>query len=142
MENEAMLVNLFAGLPGTPHTSPLMPCKKWDGWNGWIRKETRLAIYIRDRFSCLYCGKDLRSGDFQDVTLDHLVPRSFGGHNRPSNLVTSCKRCNCSRKDKPWREYAPGYSVIRIQRAKRRKLNRKLAHAIIEGKVSKWEIGG
>lgn len=30
------------------------------GSSSWIRKERRLAIYIRDSFCCQYCGRDLR----------------------------------------------------------------------------------
>ncbi len=34
---------------------------------------TRFNVFLRDRFSCQYCG----SGD--DLTFDHILPRSRGG---------------------------------------------------------------
>ena len=45
----------------------------------WIRADKRLAIYLRDRFTCLYCCRDLHDADPADVTLDHLRCQSDGG---------------------------------------------------------------
>jgi hypothetical protein len=40
---------------------------------------------LRDRFACQYCGgKD-------DLTFDHLVPRSRGGQTRWDNVVTGLR---------------------------------------------------
>ncbi len=41
---------------------------------------------------CFYCGKEL---DERTLTRDHRIPLSKGGCNWPSNLVPSCKSCNC-----------------------------------------------
>ncbi len=104
--------------------------------NGCIlRKDLRLAIYLRDHFQCVYCGKDLHSADPQNITLDHLQCQTNGGNNAPTNLVTSCRRCNCSRQDRPWTEFAPGGSIDRIRRNRRRKINRYrvLAKELISG---------
>lgn len=108
--------------------------KKWHGSN-WIRKARRLAIYLRDGFSCAYCGRDLRGADPREVTLDHLVPRCEGGSNHESNLVTACRSCNCSRKDRPWREFAPGGAAERIEALVALALNTELARALIEGQA-------
>ena len=49
---------------------------------------TRFNVFLRDRFSCQYCGcKD-------DLTFDHLIPRSRGGQTRWDNVVTACEKCN------------------------------------------------
>lgn len=66
----------------------------WQGMN-WIRQDARLAIYLRDGLACAWCGDSVENG--AQLTLDHLKPHSKGGDNDPSNLVTSCHRCNCSR---------------------------------------------
>ena len=34
---------------------------------------TRFNVFLRDRFSCQYCGAK------EDLTFDHLIPRSRGG---------------------------------------------------------------
>jgi 5-methylcytosine-specific restriction endonuclease McrA len=49
---------------------------------------TRFNVFLRDRFICQYCG----SGD--DLTFDHVVPRSKGGQTTWTNVVTACSPCN------------------------------------------------
>jgi 5-methylcytosine-specific restriction endonuclease McrA len=49
---------------------------------------TRFNVFLRDRFSCQYCGSR------EDLTFDHLVPRSRGGHTTWENVVTACSVCN------------------------------------------------
>jgi len=70
----------------------------------WIRKEKRLAIYLRDGFACCYCGASVEDG--VTLTLDHLTPYSAGGSNKARNLVTCCHRCNSSRGKRSWRKFA------------------------------------
>ncbi len=69
----------------------------------WIRKEKRLAIYLRDGLACAYCETALE--DCERLTLDHLTPHSQGGSNEPSNLVTCCVKCNSIRADRPWKDF-------------------------------------
>ena len=52
---------------------------------------TRFNVFLRDRFSCQYCGSD------DDLTFDHLIPRSRGGQTRWDNVVTACAPCNLSK---------------------------------------------
>lgn len=52
-------------------------------------KLTRREIFIRDDFTCQYCG--VRAGD---LTIDHIVPRSRGGQHTWENLVSACRSCN------------------------------------------------
>ena len=61
----------------------------------WIRPNTRLGIYLRDGLACAWCGESVEDG--AQLTLDHCKPRSKGGGNEPTNLVTSCFKCNASR---------------------------------------------
>src|SRR3712207_9347871 len=37
---------------------------------------TRFNVFLRDRFECQYCGEGRPT---QDLTFDHVVPRSRGG---------------------------------------------------------------
>ena len=37
---------------------------------------TRFNVFLRDRFSCQYCGDAFPT---HDLTFDHIVPRSCGG---------------------------------------------------------------
>jgi 5-methylcytosine-specific restriction endonuclease McrA len=102
-----------------------------------IRKDLRLAIYLRDRFTCLACCKDLSDADPRDITLDHIKPDSDGGGNEPSNLYTCCRACNCSRQDKPLTRFAGPETRAHIRRNTRRSITRyrRLAKAIIAGET-------
>lgn len=116
--------------------------KSANGNNGskWIRPEKRLAIYIRDGFACCYCGRELRDATPAEVTLDHLLPRSCGGKNDATNLVTACRACNSARGAKPWPDYATGGAVERIQQRRRAPLNLPLAKALIAGRAGDPEV--
>jgi hypothetical protein len=106
----------------------------------WIRKERRLAIYIRDSFRCAYCGCDLRHAAPADITLDHLLPRSTGGNNESTNLVTACRSCNSARQDKPWVDYATGGAIDRINQLRLSPVNVELAKALINGTAGDAEV--
>ena len=108
--------------------------------SSWIRKDKRLAIYLRDRFQCAYCGRDLRHAEPREVTLDHLLPRVAGGSNEATNLITACLACNSSRQDKPWIDFAPGGARDRIEQLRHEALNLPLARALINGTAGDAEI--
>lgn len=76
-------------------------------WNGakWIRRERRLALYMRDGLACVYCGSGLED-EGVTLSLDHIIPVSRGGDNRSRNLVTSCRKCNSVRGDRTLRDFA------------------------------------
>lgn len=102
----------------------------------WIRVDKRLAIYLRDDFTCLLCGCALCNTDPQDITLDHVKPRSKGGTNDERNLFTCCRSCNSSRQDQRLSAYAPSWVCELVRRNVRRSLKkyRTLARSIIEDK--------
>jgi len=52
---------------------------------------TRFNVFLRDRFSCQYCGDGFSS---HDLTFDHVIPRSRGGRTTWDNVVTACAPCN------------------------------------------------
>ena len=49
---------------------------------------TRFNLFLRDYFSCQYCG----AGD--DLTFDHMTPKSRGGRTTWDNVVSACAKCN------------------------------------------------
>lgn len=108
----------------------------------WIRREKRLAINLRDGMICLVCMKRLFDADPQDVTLDHIEPKSDGGSNHESNLYTCCKHCNSSRGDKPLSRFAGRESVAHIRRNVRRSLRPylRLAKAYFADEVGREEL--
>jgi 5-methylcytosine-specific restriction endonuclease McrA len=49
---------------------------------------TRFNVFLRDKFCCQYCGSN------NELTFDHLLPRSRGGKTDWDNVVTACSGCN------------------------------------------------
>jgi 5-methylcytosine-specific restriction endonuclease McrA len=54
---------------------------------------SRRAVMARDAHTCVYCGA-------RADTLDHVVPRSRGGHHEWTNVVAACARCNHRKGDR------------------------------------------
>jgi 5-methylcytosine-specific restriction endonuclease McrA len=117
--------------------------RKWNG-SKWCRRERRLAIYLRDGLSCVYCGIGLEEG--VTLSLDHLTPHSQGGSNKSSNLVTSCRRCNSVRGNRPWKLFTLAVSQYTgnnptkitqyINRTRNRKVDINYAKTLIEARGS------
>jgi CRISPR/Cas system Type II protein with McrA/HNH and RuvC-like nuclease domain len=59
-----------------------------------LLRANRTRIYKRDQYQCVYCGSN------KDLTLDHVMPKSRGGGNDWTNLVTSCFKCNLKKGNK------------------------------------------
>ena len=55
------------------------------------RKLSRNEVFLRDRFTCQYCGKKYQD---KELTLDHVVPRRQHGKKTWDNVVVACTRCN------------------------------------------------
>lgn len=125
----------------------------------WIRRDKRLAIYIRDSFQCMYCERDLSKAEPGELQLDHLLPSSCGGSNDQTNLVTACRACNVERKDQPvmefLRDYIYGGPDVSYREAEKSAhwhmgmiaeqvltpLNRELAKSLLRGGLREWLAG-
>jgi 5-methylcytosine-specific restriction endonuclease McrA len=74
-------------------------------------KFSRLNIYTRDGFKCQFCGVKFPS---EELTFDHVIPRSRGGKTTWENIVTACggpKGCNPRKGDRTPEE--AGMKLIR-----------------------------
>ena len=58
---------------------------------------SRFNVFLRDKFSCQYCGLTKESNE---LTFDHVIPRTFGGKTNWSNVVTACGPCNFKKGSK------------------------------------------
>lgn len=58
---------------------------------------TRFNVFLRDRFTCQYCGCRFPT---HDLTFDHVIPRSKGGRTSWLNVVTACGSCNLRKGNK------------------------------------------
>jgi 5-methylcytosine-specific restriction endonuclease McrA len=67
---------------------------------------SRQNIYARDKYRCQYCGKKFPS---EDLTYDHVVPKSKGGKTEWNNIVTCCMPCNRQKGGR-----TPGEACMRL----------------------------
>jgi 5-methylcytosine-specific restriction endonuclease McrA len=52
------------------------------------RRMFREGIKARDGHKCVYCGSS------ENLTIDHVRPKSKGGTDTADNCVTACRPCN------------------------------------------------
>ncbi|WP_373649455.1 HNH endonuclease [Schlesneria sp. DSM 10557] len=70
---------------------------------------SRRNIYKRDRYTCQYCG--VKPGS-EELTLDHVLPRSRGGTSSWENCVLACLACNNRKADR-----TPGEAAMPLRKA-------------------------
>ena len=73
---------------------------------------SRLNIYARDGFTCQYCTARLPS---EELTFDHVTPRSRGGTTTWENIVTCCIPCNRQKSNR-----TPAEARMRLRARPRR----------------------
>ena len=55
---------------------------------------TRFNVFLRDQFKCQYCGSP------EELTCDHVIPRSKGGQTTWENVCAACSPCNLRKANK------------------------------------------
>lgn len=68
----------------------------------FFKHQTKISKLIRKSKFCAYCGKQLSNSQ---KTLDHLIPKSSGGHNSLNNVVVCCYDCNIDKSNNDINEY-------------------------------------
>ncbi len=58
---------------------------------------SRRTVLARDLYTCQYCGAQPVK---QELTLDHVIPRSRGGATTWENVVAACGPCNRRKGDR------------------------------------------
>ena len=83
-------------IPSSPHSYVfnLQTTSSSEAKRIWRRK-----IKEEWEYECAYCGDD------NDLTIDHVVPRSKGGADFTRNVVCCCKACNQDKGQTPWDEW-------------------------------------
>lgn len=73
---------------------------------------TRFNVFLRDGFACQYCGQAFAT---EDLTFDHVVPRSRGGQTTWGNVVAACAPCNSRKGSRLPREAGMHLQTLPIQ---------------------------
>jgi 5-methylcytosine-specific restriction endonuclease McrA len=82
--------HLSVGIPAVAMTKEYFNFKKGV-------KFSRHNLYLRDLYTCQYCGDTFRT---EELTIDHVIPRTLGGKTVWENTVASCKPCNSNKGHK------------------------------------------
>jgi len=56
-----------------------------------VSRFRKRILFNRDEWSCQYCSKKL---GWNNITVDHIVPKCRGGKTTWKNCVVCCKHCN------------------------------------------------
>lgn len=57
----------------------------------------RKAVWKRDGYKCQFCGRKV---PHDELTLDHVIPRSLNGPTSWTNCVLACVKCNSQKADR------------------------------------------
>jgi 5-methylcytosine-specific restriction endonuclease McrA len=90
---------------------------------------SRRNIFKRDHFTCQYCG--VQPG-MEELTLDHVLPRSRGGQSRWDNCVLACLECNKRKADR-----TPEQAHMRLRRKPVQPIWRPM-YAPHEVRIERW----
>ena len=91
---------------------------------------SRKGIVFRDGSTCQYCQVKLPPNE---LTLDHVVPRSRGGASTWENLVASCCPCNNRKGDR-----TPQEAGMLLSKQPRR-IGIHAKHRLLAGDEKAWE---
>lgn len=79
------------GERSTLSLSPIIACDGDTRHQKFTPALSNRLLFRRDHHRCMYCGMEFHG---TELTRDHIQPRSRGGRDRWTNVVTACKRCN------------------------------------------------
>jgi hypothetical protein len=65
---------------------------------GRVAVGLRFDVFMRDGFTCQYCGLSVDQGAL--LHADHVIPQSRGGPTTRENLITACIDCNLGKSNK------------------------------------------
>ena len=77
-------------------------------------------VYLRDHFTCVYCGFDGRSFEaYLAMSVDHVRPKQQDGPETADNLVVACRACNSFTSRMTFKE---SDSIANIKRMKQERI--------------------
>jgi 5-methylcytosine-specific restriction endonuclease McrA len=92
-------------------------------------KFCRRSIFLRDKYRCCFCGNRFSP---EELTYDHVIPRSKGGKTVWENILTACISCNTKKKNLDAQWSGKKGSGLRPLKEPRRPTAHELMHAGLE----------
>ncbi|MDZ7683140.1 MAG: HNH endonuclease [Fodinibius sp.] len=89
---------------------------------------SRHNIMKRDSKKCQYCGAS------QNLTIDHVLPKSRGGRDTWENLVTACDTCNVEKGNR-----TPEEADMPLKRKPFRPIHITFLQSILGGVQDDWK---
>lgn len=95
-------------------------------------KFNRRNLFARDNNHCQYCGDKFPTSE---LSLDHVVPRSQGGHASWDNIVCACVKCNIRKGGRTPKQ--AHMTLIRVPAKPRR--NPSISLKLADGRYASWK---
>ena len=92
---------------------------------------SRKNIFKRDKFTCQYCG--VQPGP-EELTIDHIKPRSKGGVSSWENTVLACMECNKRKGDA-----TPEQAGMKLRKVPKKPSWKTLAHVHPRQRLESWD---
>lgn len=105
--------------------------KTYEGEGGRAVVFSRKNLFKRDRYTCQYCG--LQPGP-EELTVDHVVPRSRGGVSSWENCVLACVECNKRKADR-----TPVQAGLKIRKTPRKPSWKALVQVPARDRRESWD---
>ena len=74
------------------------------------KRKWRQSIKEKWNYECAYCGSE------ENLTLDHITPRSKGGSDRVTNVLCACHSCNHLKGHQTWYDWYMQQSFFTTKR--------------------------
>jgi len=103
----------------------------YEGQGGRAVVFSRKNLFKRDRYTCQYCGT--QPGP-EELTVDHVVPRSRGGVSSWENCVLACVECNKVKADR-----SPEKAGLKLRRSPRKPTWKALVQVPARDRRESWD---
>lgn len=104
---------------------------KYDGQGEKSVVFSRKNLFKRDKYTCIYCG--VQPGP-EELTIDHVFPKSRGGISSWENCALACIECNKRKSNR-----TPEEAGMKLRRAPKKPSWKTLAYVHPKDRKESWE---
>lgn len=106
----------------------------------------KITYQMKGRGRCYYCGRNVPRNQ---ISIDHVYPKDFGGPTIPDNLLPACQKCNLEKDNMTYEQYMQFLEeknkglekqYLKELRENQEKIRRNDAYEIPEEWISQKEI--